>query len=68
MLVLTRKVGEAIVIGDHIRILVVDIVGEKVRLGIAAPKEVIVDRQEIHDKRNHLPDEKADLAIYHPVS
>lgn len=67
MLVLTRKVGEAIMIRDHIRIVVVEISGEKVRLGIAAPKEVIVDRQEIHDKRNHLPDEGTDLGIYHPV-
>ena len=51
MLVLTRKVGEVIVIGDDIRITVVDIRGGKVRLGIVAPEDVIVDRQEIHDLR-----------------
>ena len=53
MLVLTRKVGEEIVIGDNIHITVVAIKGEKVRIGISAPKEVIVDRQEIHEKRTN---------------
>jgi carbon storage regulator len=51
MLVLSRKVGEEIVIGNDIRIKVIAIDGEKVRIGISAPKEVIVDRQEVHDKR-----------------
>ena len=51
MLVLTRKVGEEIIIGDDIRIMVVAVEGEKVRIGVSAPKEVVVDRQEIHEKR-----------------
>ena len=51
MLVLTRKVGEEIVIGDNIHVKVVAIRGGNVRIGIAAPAEVIVDRQEIHSKR-----------------
>jgi carbon storage regulator len=51
MLVLTRKVGEEIVIGDNIRVTVVAITGGKVRIGINAPKEVAVDRQEIYEKR-----------------
>jgi carbon storage regulator len=51
MLVLTRKAGEEIVIGNDIRIKIVDIRGGKVRIGIVAPKDVIVDRQEIHEKR-----------------
>jgi len=53
MLVLTRKVGEEIVIGDNIHIAVVAIQGEKVRIGISAPKDVVVDRQEIHEKRKN---------------
>jgi carbon storage regulator len=51
MLVLTRKIGTEIVIGDDVRIKVLDIRGEKVRLGIVAPEDVVVDRQEIHDRR-----------------
>jgi carbon storage regulator CsrA len=51
MLVLTRKVGEQIVIDDNIHITVVAISGEKVRIGITAPKEFVVDRQEIHESR-----------------
>jgi carbon storage regulator len=58
MLVLTRKIGTEIVIGDDVRIKVLDIRGEKVRLGIVAPEDVVVDRQEIHDRRkqcDHVP-------------
>jgi carbon storage regulator len=51
MLVLTRKVGEEIVIGTDIRITVVAIMGAKLRIGITAPKEVVMDRQEVHDNR-----------------
>jgi len=54
MLVLTRKVGEEITVGDHIRITVVAINGDKVRIGINAPKEITVDRQEIHEKRTKV--------------
>jgi carbon storage regulator len=53
MLVLSRRVGEAVVIGDDIHIKVVAVVGHKVRLGIAAPEEVLVDRQEVHEERRN---------------
>ena len=49
MLVLSRKINETIVINDNIIITVVDIRGDKVRLGIDAPKDVPVHRQEIYD-------------------
>ena len=49
MLVLSRKVNESIVINDDITIVVVDIRGDKVRLGVEAPKEVPVHRQEVYD-------------------
>jgi carbon storage regulator len=52
MLVLTRKVGEEIVIGDNIRLTVVAVHGQQVRIGIRAPKEVVVDRQEVAERRN----------------
>jgi carbon storage regulator len=67
MLVLSRKPGETIIIGDSIRITIVAILGDKVRLGIAAPPEVIVDRQEIHDKRVKLHADDADTAIHEAV-
>lgn len=51
MLVLTRKVGETIVIGNNIRITVVGVQGDKTRIGIEAPPDVVVDRQEIHDRK-----------------
>ena len=49
MLVLSRQRDESIIIGDHIVITVVDIRGDKVRLGIEAPKEVPVHRQEVYE-------------------
>ena len=53
MLVLSRKVGEEIVIDDNICITVVAINGGNVRIGITAPKDVIVDRQEVHETRKN---------------
>lgn len=49
MLVLTRKKDERIMIGDEISLLVVDIRGDKVRLGIEAPADVTVHRQEVYE-------------------
>lgn len=49
MLVLSRKKDEKIRIGDNITLMVVEIRGDKVRLGIDAPKEVSVHREEIYD-------------------
>jgi len=51
MLVLSRKVGEEILIGDNIRLTVLSTKGERVRIGIAAPPEVRVDRYELHLRR-----------------
>jgi carbon storage regulator len=51
MLVLTRRIGEEIVIGGDIRVTVVAIKGDRVRLGISAPDFVRVDRQEVHERR-----------------
>ena len=49
MLVLSRKKNESIVINNDITIVVVEIRGDKVRLGVDAPKEVPVHRQEVYD-------------------
>ena len=51
MLVLSRRVGEEIVINDNVRVTVVAVKGDRVRLGIVAPKDVHVDRAEIHQRR-----------------
>ncbi|MCA9733248.1 MAG: carbon storage regulator CsrA [Deferribacteres bacterium] len=50
MLVLTRRLGETIVIGDDITIKIVDIHGKQIRIGIEAPKEVSVYRGEIYER------------------
>jgi len=49
MLVLSRQKDESIMIGDDVEIVIVDIRGDKVRLGITAPKEVSVHRKEIYE-------------------
>ena len=56
MLVLSRKKNESIVINNDITIVVVEIRGDKVRLGVEAPKEVPVHRREVYDaiRRNEL--------------
>ncbi|NUQ64800.1 MAG: carbon storage regulator CsrA [Pirellulales bacterium] len=61
MLVLARKLNESIVINENIIVTIVEIRGDKVRLGIQAPKEVTVHRREVYDaiQRSQAPtDEK----------
>jgi len=50
MLVLTRKAGEGIIIGDDIKITVVELKGGGVRIGIDAPREMKIHRQEVFDR------------------
>lgn len=50
MLILTRKIGEVIVIGDNIKVCVTDIVGGKVRIGIEADPSIHVHRGEVWDR------------------
>lgn len=52
MLIFTRRIGEEIRIGDDIRVRIIDIKGKQVRLGIDAPPEVIVHREEIYLRIN----------------
>ena len=59
MLVLTRRTGEQIVIDDHIRVTVVEVQGNRVRLGVEAPESVRVDRQEVHKRRMQFEGERA---------
>ncbi|MBP7584036.1 MAG: carbon storage regulator CsrA [Spirochaetes bacterium] len=50
MLVLARRINESIMIGDEIELVVIDIKGDQVKLGIKAPKKVTVHRKEIYDE------------------
>jgi carbon storage regulator len=60
MLILSRKVGKAILIGDNIRLTLLRIRGDAVRPGITAPEEVVVNRQEVHEKRLKSASDEAD--------
>jgi carbon storage regulator len=51
MLVLTRRLGETVVIDGGIQVTIVAAQGDKIRLGIVAPPSVRVDRKEVHDRR-----------------
>ena len=60
MLVLSRKKNESIIIRDDIVITVVDVRGDKVRLGIDAPKDVPVHRREVYDRIKEAEQQKSD--------
>ncbi len=60
MLVLTRKPGQSIMIGDGVEIQVLSVAGEKVRIGVTAPREVGIYRNEVYER---IEDERADKAL-----
>jgi carbon storage regulator len=60
MLVLSRKVGEKVVIDGCITVTVLAVDGNKVRLGITAPPEVLIDREEVHRRRMEFAEVEAD--------
>ena len=63
MLILTRRVGETLMIGDDVTVTVLGVKGNQVRIGVNAPKEVAVHREEIFnrikaDENNHIGQQK----------
>jgi len=63
MLVLTRRIGERIIVGQNINITVVSMKGGRVRIGIEAPPSVTVDRQEVHDRLTAWRQATVDSAV-----
>lgn len=63
MLVLTRKLNEAIQIGDEIELKVLAIEGDQVKIGIAAPKSVAVYRKEIYQEIQNQNNEAAEVSL-----
>ena len=60
MLILTRKIGESLIIGDDVEITVLSVRGNQVKLGVNAPKEIAVHRQEIYERIKAAEDGVAD--------
>jgi carbon storage regulator len=60
MLVLTRKPGQSIMIGDGVEVQVLSVAGEKVRLGITAPRDVSIFRNEVYDRIESENQQSAD--------
>jgi carbon storage regulator len=61
MLVLTRKPGEQLVIGNNIRVTIVSVGPGRVKIGIEAPPDVRIDRQEIHERILHEQEQATDV-------
>ena len=69
MLVLSRQRDESIMIGDDVEITIVDVRGDKVRLGITAPKSIPVHRREIYDAIQREKAQKAEAEVHaNPVN
>lgn len=60
MLILTRKIGESLLIGDNVEITVLSVRGNQVKLGVNAPKNISVHREEIYHRIKALADDTAD--------
>lgn len=62
MLILTRRIGEALMIGDDVTVTILGVKGNQVRIGVNAPKEVAVNREEIYQRMMREQGENVSLA------
>ncbi len=62
MLILTRRVGETVMIGDDVTLTVLGVKGNQVRVGVNAPKEVPVHREEIYERIRHESESRSTAA------
>ena len=60
MLILTRKTGESLLVGDDVEITVLSVRGSQVKLGVNAPKDIAVHRQEIYQKIKDTEEQKSE--------
>lgn len=63
MLILSRRTGEALTIGDDVKVIILGIKGNQVRVGVEAPKDVEVHREEIYLKIQEKKEEKAKFSV-----
>ena len=68
MLILTRRVGETLMIGDEVTVTVLGVKGNQVRIGVNAPKDIAVHREEIYERIKREQDSAAHGSVPPPAS
>ncbi len=64
MLILTRRINESLIIGDNVTVTILGVKGNQVRIGVDAPKDVAVHRQELAQKQESAVDDRSSESSY----